>query len=459
MKGYPSRLPYFQEDTVVAAGGTVNRYLFALEGWRRGLRLRVHRKKVLLRSDERRHYFTGRVDLVSKDAKQTCIDKDLTRQCLAKAGVPVPLGKRFRYSCEVDEMTKYADNLGFPVVLKPHNGSTGRGVVVNIPDRGTLKKEITNLRKTLGKRDLIVEKYFNGDDYRVLVQRNRVVGAIKRIPANITGNGKDSIDALISQKNFLRKKNPYLAKRLINVDREVIAHLAQQGYKLKSRPASGELVYLRSKCNLAAGGDPIDVTDEIPGYVRDLAIQAVQAVPGLPGGGVDILVNEKEKRACVIEINGAPQLGMHLFPIKGQARDVVGAILDDVFPEAKPRSQSVALVINFSEIQQILDSGAVTQVTVSPYPQGELKALRLIVSGKVQGVGFRRWVHKKATSLKISGHVQNLDNGDVELVVAGNVNCIEEFKTSLAKTKKFPIKKISESSWNKPICIGFKIIR
>lgn len=456
MKECPSRLPQFQEDTVVAAGGTVNRYLIALEGWRRGLRLRVHRKKVLLRSDERRHYFTGRVDLVSEDAKQTCIDKDLTRQCLAKAGVAVPLGKRFRYSCEVDEMTKYADNLGFPVVLKPYNGSTGRGVVVNIPDRGALKKEIKDLRKTVGKRDLIVEKYFDGDDYRVLVQRNRVLGAIKRIPANITGNGKDSIEVLINQKNGLRKENPYLAKRLIEVDREILANLAQQGYKLISRPASGKRIYLRSKCNLAAGGDPIDVTDEIPEYVRNLAVQAVQAVPGLPGGGVDILVNEKEKRACVIEINGAPQLGMHLFPIKGQARDVVGAILDDVFPETKHRFQSVELVINFSEIQQILDSGAVTQITVSPYPEGEQKALRLIVSGKIQGVGFRRWIHKKATSLKISGHVQNLDNGDVELVVAGNVNSIEEITTSLAKTKKFPINKITESSWNKPICIGFK---
>ena len=39
------------------------------------------------------------------------------------------------------------------------------------------------------------------------------------------------------------------------------------------------------------------------------------------------------------------------------------------------------------------------------------------VSGEVQGVGFRRFVYLHATRLGITGHVQNLHDGSVEVVI------------------------------------------
>jgi acylphosphatase len=50
---------------------------------------------------------------------------------------------------------------------------------------------------------------------------------------------------------------------------------------------------------------------------------------------------------------------------------------------------------------------------------GDRAALRAIVSGRVQGVGFRFFVEDAATSLGLTGYVRNLSNGNVEVVAEG----------------------------------------
>ena len=52
--------------------------------------------------------------------------------------------------------------------------------------------------------------------------------------------------------------------------------------------------------------------------------------------------------------------------------------------------------------------------------------LDLIVSGKVQGVGFRYSLKLKAESLDIKGYVRNQRDGSVFVAVQGEVEAIEE---------------------------------
>jgi acylphosphatase len=51
---------------------------------------------------------------------------------------------------------------------------------------------------------------------------------------------------------------------------------------------------------------------------------------------------------------------------------------------------------------------------------------RLLVSGKVQGVFYRRWTEMTARSLGLAGWVRNLKNGDVEIQVSGPDEKVEE---------------------------------
>jgi acylphosphatase len=45
---------------------------------------------------------------------------------------------------------------------------------------------------------------------------------------------------------------------------------------------------------------------------------------------------------------------------------------------------------------------------------------RYLISGQVQGVGFRWFVHRHAARLRLSGWAQNLPDGRVEVVASGS---------------------------------------
>lgn len=54
-----------------------------------------------------------------------------------------------------------------------------------------------------------------------------------------------------------------------------------------------------------------------------------------------------------------------------------------------------------------------------------------IISGKVQGVGYRYTAYLNAIRLGVKGSVRNLDNGDVEVFAQGDIQKIEIFKKYL----------------------------
>lgn len=73
------------------------------------------------------------------------------------------------------------------------------------------------------------------------------------------------------------------------------------------------------------------------------------------------------------------------------------------------------------------------------------------VSGHVQGVGFRYFVHQQATKLGLSGYVKNQINGDVEIVAQGDsaqvttlINWLENGGITSARISAIAITKLPQ---------------
>jgi acylphosphatase len=57
----------------------------------------------------------------------------------------------------------------------------------------------------------------------------------------------------------------------------------------------------------------------------------------------------------------------------------------------------------------------------------EKKSVILKIYGKVQGVGFRYYTHKKAIELGLNGFVKNKPDGSVYVEVEGNEDMVQSF--------------------------------
>ena len=67
---------------------------------------------------------------------------------------------------------------------------------------------------------------------------------------------------------------------------------------------------------------------------------------------------------------------------------------------------------------------------------------RYLVSGRVQGVGFRFFAQHEADRLGITGYVRNLPDGRVEVVATGSHEQLAQFRSQLEKGPRF-----SSVSW------------
>ena len=73
--------------------------------------------------------------------------------------------------------------------------------------------------------------------------------------------------------------------------------------------------------------------------------------------------------------------------------------------------------------------------------------LHAIVSGKVQGVGYRDFVCREARALGLTGWVKNLDGGTVEVVAQGDKGQLETLVEKLTYGPRMSNVKQVDARW------------
>jgi glutamate--cysteine ligase len=259
-------------------------------------------------------------------------NKKVTKLLLAEAGLRVPEGRD--YSDAAAARADFAFWEGRSVVVKPN--STNFGIAVSLLPAPFAEREYVGAVEAALREDetILIEELVRGREYRLLVIGGETRAVLHRIPANVTGDGSQTIAALVNAKNSdpLRGKGYKSPLEKIRMGPEEGEYLRAQGLSLDSIPAAGARVFLRRNSNISTGGDSLDLTDSVhPGY-HELAAVAAAAV-GARICGVDMMIEDVERAPAadnygIIELNFNPALHIHDFPYEGQNREVEKPVLD-----------------------------------------------------------------------------------------------------------------------------------
>ena len=161
-------------------------------------------------------------------------DKELTRTLLKAVGVPVPEG---RPVTDADDAWAAACDIGVPVVVKPRDGNQGRGVATNLTTREQI---LAAYQAALAEsKQVVVEKFAPGHDYRVLVVGGKVVAAARREPAQVQGDGVRTIRELVDVANLDPRRGEHHATVLskIKLDAVSLGVSGRSGLHGRFRPA------------------------------------------------------------------------------------------------------------------------------------------------------------------------------------------------------------------------------
>ena len=284
-------------------------------------------------------------DHTSSIAVEIAQDKEDTKRVLSNIGLPVPRGSVVR---TLEQAIEMADELGFPVILKPIDASHGRGISGRL-DNATDIATAWPAAREFGSR-VIVEHYHEGHDHRVLVVNGKVVACAERIPAHVIGDGKSTIRELIDIGNQDPRRGIGHRKILTRLpsDETTVGFLAARGYTLDTVPATGEQVLLRGTANLSTGGTSIDRTDEMhPDNIT--ACEMAAGIVGLDIAGIDVLTSDmslpfRENDAVILEVNAGPGIRMHTHPSEGTPRNVGAPMVDMLYPPGSPTTIPIIAV-------------------------------------------------------------------------------------------------------------------
>jgi len=293
--------------------------------------------QITFKNGKRSYFRYNTLDLNPVGSSDVAKDKDYANFFMESLGYKTVPHSRTFFSQEwadavgtpknnIDAACAYAEQCGFPVMVKPNSGSQGNNVAL-VHTKAECYKRLRAIFKS--DKIALVQQYVKGKDYRLVVLDKSVVSAYERIPLNVAGDGVSSIAELLQKKQleFLKKKRDTQIKF---TDPRISAKLKRQKLTFQSVIPKKETVYLLDNANLSTGGDSVDVTSAVHPAFKKLAVALTKDM-GLRLCGVDLIVagniTQKPDEYWILEINAAPGLDHYVKIGKAQEKIVADLYL------------------------------------------------------------------------------------------------------------------------------------
>jgi cyanophycin synthetase len=236
---------------------------------------------------------------------------------LRRAGLPA--AAHVRVGSE-QEALRAAEVLKYPVVVKPGDLDQGVGVAAGLRDERALREAYRQARRQ--SADILVEKHYEGQDYRLTVFGDQVVKIMQRVAGSVTGDGRSSIAALVGQAQQSPRMRKFMrthGKLPLALDEEALGLLRERGLGPDSVPAAGAMIILRRQANISTGGEQLGIPlEQAHADNLALAVRAAQQLR-LDVAGVDLIAPDiatswQKSEAIICEVNAQPQIGTRNSP-------------------------------------------------------------------------------------------------------------------------------------------------
>lgn len=241
-------------------------------------------------------------------------DKPLVHRILRAEGLPVPQHAQFTLS-DMEPAVQFLQAAGGDCVVKPAGGTGGgRGITTGIRTPWQLAHAAA--AAAVYADDLLIEKQVRGDNYRLLYLDGRLLDAyVRRLPS-VIGDGRHTVRQLVEADNDRRLATPAgISQVLLTIDMDMRRTLASQGLSLRSVPAEGQRVILKTVVNENSGADNRTVTHELHPSIVEAGERAVRALRAR-FAGIDMILRDHRQPldaddAVILEVNGTPNLYYH----------------------------------------------------------------------------------------------------------------------------------------------------
>lgn len=377
-------------------------------------------------------FFQGMSDRTSSICRRATNDKEWTKSLLREAGIRTPMGSVFPFD-QIESAWSFVQSLEGAAVVKPLAGSGGAGVTTDISTLPHFQLAWKEACAT-GSKFILVEEYYRGNDYRILMIGNAIRAAAQRIPAHIVGDGKLAITELMALKNEGRKQNPYEGSKPVKLTPMMLRNLEQRQMDGRTILKKGEHLQLHTVANIGSGGESCDVTDLIHPDWAEIAVRTRVAVFSPLHIGFDLIAEDiskspKDQRWVVIEANANPDLGLHHFVTNGTPRDAAGALIEALFP---------------------INSKALSNTR---------KSARIVAKcrGDTMSVIDRIW--RQAHLRMLDGSVRMLAEREFEMVICGACNAVNDMiEVCAAGSKLVPVSSSRQSAFAGNVEEGFVVL-
>ncbi|MDR6714107.1 GNAT-family acetyltransferase (TIGR03103 family) [Pseudomonas hunanensis] len=262
-------------------------------------------------------------DLTSAVSMTLCQDKRLTQHALEAAGLCVPVQQ---LAGNADDNLAFLEEHG-AVVVKPVDGEQGQGVAVNLTTLDEVSQAIEHARGFDSR--VLLESFHPGHDLRIVVIGHEVVAAAIRHPAQVIGDGKHSVKALIEAQSRRRQAATDGESR-IPMDEETERTVRAAGLHYDDVLPAGQRLAVRRAANLHTGGTLEDVTERLHPVLADAAVRAARALD-IPVVGLDLMVADAgQPDYVIIEANERVGLANH------EPQPTAERFVDLLFPHSRP---------------------------------------------------------------------------------------------------------------------------